>query len=284
MIWLTWRQFRSSLAVAVASLAGIMVALAVAQPGSDGYFARHHLVQFFSTLLVGVPALIGAFWGAPLVGTELESGTYRLAWTQSVTRTRWLAVKIVLTGLAAAAVTELLALLLAGWSTTAENQDRFTPPMFAQRGIVPMGYAVFGLALGVAVGLVLRRTLPAMAATLAAFVAVRIVVQNWVRPRFGSPLTLTAPLTVENGSPLHAAPGSWTVSNHFVDAAGRFVNNIPCKDGAKPGTCIAGYHQLLSYHPAGRYWVFQGYETAIFAGLALLLVGFSFWWIRNRIS
>jgi ABC-type transport system involved in multi-copper enzyme maturation permease subunit len=283
MIWLTSRQFRSSFAVAAVSLMLIFVALAAADPGSDGYFSRHHLVQFFSTLLVGVPALIGAFWGAPLIGSELEAGTYRLAWTQSVTRTRWLAVKVTLIGLAGVAITELLALTLSGWSTSSDSQNRFSPNMFAQRGIAPMGYTLFGFALGIAVGLVLRRTLPAMASTLVAFLAIRLVVQNLVRPRFASPLKISAPLTVENGSPLQARPGDWSVSNNFVDSAGHIVSNIPC-DGSQHGACIASYHQVLTYQPASRYWTFQGYELAIFCGLGLILIGFSFWWIRHRIS
>jgi len=283
MIWLTSRQFRSSFAVAAVSLVLIFVALAVAHPGSDGYFSRHHLVQFFSTLLVGVPALIGAFWGAPLIGSELESGTHRLAWTQSVTRTRWLAVKVTLIGLAGVAATELLALTLTAWSTSSDGQNRFSPNMFAQRGIVPMGYTLCGFAIGVAVGLVLRRTLPAMASTLVAFLAIRLVVQNLVRPRFASPLKISAPLTLENGSPLQTRPGDWSVSNNFVDSAGHIVNNIPC-NGSQHGACIARYHQVLTYQPASRYWMFQGYELAIFCGLGLILIGFSYWWIRHRIA
>ena len=41
-----------------------------------------------------MPALIGAFWGAPLITREFEAGTFRLAWNQSVTRARWLAIKL----------------------------------------------------------------------------------------------------------------------------------------------------------------------------------------------
>jgi hypothetical protein len=284
MTWLTWRQFRSSFGVAGVSLMLIFVALAVAHPGSDGYFSRHHLVQFFSTLLVAVPAFIGAFWGAPLIGGELEAGTYRLAWTQSVTRTNWFAVKVTLIGLAGVALTELLTLTLTGWSTSTESQQRFSPNMFAQRGIVPMGYTLCGFALGIVAGLVLRRTLPAMASTLVAFLAIRLVVQNWVRPHLGSPLTISARLTLENGSPLQARPGDWSVSNNFVDSAGHIVNNITCNGAQQQAACIASYHQVLTYQPASRYWAFQGYELAIFCSLGLILIGFSFWWLRHRIS
>ena len=229
-----------------------------------------------------MPALIGTFWGAPLVASELESGTYRLVWTQSVTRTRWLAVKLSLIGVASVAVTGLLSLVLGAWSSTALNQDRFGTAMFGERGIAPLGYAVFGLSLGVTAGLLIRRTLPAMAAALVVFVAARIVVQNWVRPHFAIPLKLSQALSAENGFPLRAKPGAWVVSNNFLDAAGHAVNNIRCGPDAE--ACMAQYHQVITYHPASRYWAFQSYETLVFACLSLVLIGLCFWWIRSRTS
>jgi len=240
------------------------------------------LLKFVGTFLVGVPALIGAFWGGPLVASELESGTDRLVWTQSVTRTRWLGVKFGLIGLAGVAVTGLLSLMLGAWSSTAVDQDRFGTAMFGQRGIAPIGYAVFGIALGVTAGLLTRRTLPAMATTLVAFVATRIVVQNWVRPHFATPLELSQALSAENGHPLSAKRGAWVASDNFLDAAGHAIHNIRC--GLDAQACMAQYHQVITYQPASRYWTFQSYETIIFACLSLVLIGLSFWWIRSRTS
>ena len=75
----------------------------------DAGFLSHDkfLRDLLGPLMLAVPALLGIFWGAPLVARELETGTYRLAWTQSVTRTRWLAVKVALVGLASVAVAGL---------------------------------------------------------------------------------------------------------------------------------------------------------------------------------
>ena len=284
MIWLTWRQSRVSLAVAAALLGLFALVLAVAHPVSAGDLSRHHLLEFLSTFLVAVPALIGAFWGAPLIAAEMESGTYRLAWTQSVTRTRWLAFKVTLVGLAGVAVTEILSLMLTWWSTPGDIAGRFSPGMFGERGIAPMGYTIFAFALGVTAGLLIRRTLPAMAATLAGFLVVRIAVQTWLRPHFAAPLTMSAPLTLENGSPLQAKPGVWVLSSNFVNAENHIVDNITCNGSQQRGSCVTGYHQIMTYQPAGRYWTFQTYELALFAGLGLILIGFCFWWTRHRVA
>jgi hypothetical protein len=282
MTWLTWRQFRVSAGVAAAVLATAAILLGITDPGSDGYLSHDHLLKFLSTFLVGVPALIGAFWGVPLVASELETGTYRLVWTQSVTRTRWLAVKLSLIGAASVAVTGVLSLMLGAWSSEAVNKDRFGSAMFGQRGIVPIGYAAFGLALGVTTGLLIRRTLPAMATTLVIFLAVRIIVQSWVRPHFATPLKLSQALDAQNGSPIQVKPGAWVVSNNLYDAAGHVMNNIRCSSDAQ--TCMAHYHQIVTYQPDSRYWAFQSYETLTFAGLSVILIGLCFWLINTRTS
>ena len=183
-------------------------------------------------VLVLVPGLIGLFWGAPLAARELETGTYQLAWTQGVTRKRWLAVKLGLVGLASVAVAGLFSLMMTWWSSPLDrvNADPFTP--FDQRGIVPLGYAAFAFALGVCVGLVLHRTVPAMVATLAVFAGVRLVVANWVRPYLLAPLRLVAGLKAPtpNSSGGLAPPqaGDWTISDQVINAAGRVIG----QDGA----------------------------------------------------
>ena len=137
-------------------------------------------------LILAAPAIIGMFWGAPLIARELETGTVRLAWNQSITRTRWLVVKLTLTGLATLAVAEAFCLLQAWWAApigramvlggtvSVFNAGRFSPVNFATHGITPLGYAAFGFALGVTAGVLIRRAVPAMAITLAIFAAVQV--------------------------------------------------------------------------------------------------------------
>jgi hypothetical protein len=143
VIWLTWRQFRANAVVTAAFLAAFTVLLVVTGvqvanlAASTGFAACHgncvtlagnfitaanagiDSKLFYAGLAVmyAAPALIGIFWGAPLITRELESGTFRLAWNQSVTRNRWLAVKLGLIGLAAMTTAGLLSLMTGWWAS-----------------------------------------------------------------------------------------------------------------------------------------------------------------------
>src|SRR5690348_1484212 len=144
MIRLSLLQFRVQAITAATALAAFGILLAATgphlaslyaasgisgcQPASCEHLASNWLSQLYSAgtywmlYLLGVviillaPAVIGLFWGAPLIARELEDGTSSLAWSQSVTRTRWLAVKLTVGGLAAMAVTEGLSLMQAWWA------------------------------------------------------------------------------------------------------------------------------------------------------------------------
>jgi hypothetical protein len=183
MIWFAWRQNRAQHAVAAAAIA--VVALTAALAGRDDGTLR-----LWSGVLVAVaPGVLGVFWGAPLVARELEEGTFRLAWTQSVTRTRWLAARLAVTGLASMAVAGLFSFIVTWWASPLDRAGMDQFGSFDERGIVPAGYAAAAFALGVALGVLLRRTLPAMLTTLVVFTAVRIAFRTWVRPYLIPPLT-----------------------------------------------------------------------------------------------
>jgi hypothetical protein len=340
MIWLTWRQFRAQGTVVYGAMAVIALVLAVTgsqladlwQTGGSSFFAllgadsgKTTLFNVGFAAVLVAPAVIGIFWGAPLIARELETGTHRLVWNQSVTRSGWLATKVVLIGLAGMAGVGLLSLLVTWWcapiddAIAAGNADgssfaapRLAPPLFGARGIVPIGYTAFAFALGVTAGAVIRRTVPAMAVTLAVFVAVQIFTPTLIRQHLG-PSQLTTTITAKNLSGLLAegpngpvrelrvalvSPGAWDIANHTVDAGGRNVDFLPtwvmgCVPeplaGRVPGggaDCFArlareGYRQQVTYQPASRYWTIQAIETAIFLALAAALTGFSFWWVRR---
>ena len=162
---------------------------------------RFNSLQFLIVPLVLLPALLGAFVGAPLVARELEAGTHRFLWTQGVTRQRWFAY----TSAVAVAVTlvagALYALIAGAWldTTNAVTGERFDR-LYDFQGVVPIGAAAFAVAVGIACGVIIRRTVPAMVATLGIFIVVRVFTAVVLRPHFMPAKTLDIPFA--EGDPL----------------------------------------------------------------------------------
>jgi hypothetical protein len=258
MTWMAWRQMRSAALVAAAVLLAVLVTLLVTGVHLNNEYQayRHCLsvdcgalryrvgssynhVKLIGALLIGGPAILGVFWGAPMVSRELEHGTFRLAWTQGVSRTRWIVTRIAVGALATVVVGGLLAFAFTWWAKPFDltGDLRIAPALFDQRGFVAVAYALFGFALGVASSAVLRRTLPAMAATLVGFIGVRMIVQYLVRPHLISPLTKVVPLSPRRpvleflyrpGGVLRLLPDShptlphaWALGAKLVDSNGR---------------------------------------------------------------
>ncbi|CAL9560669.1 hypothetical protein SUDANB1_04625 [Streptomyces sp. enrichment culture] len=336
MIWLTWRQFRTQAAVVFAAVAVLAAVLAVTGPHLADLYrtAGSGLVDqvssadqalYYTGLLVvlAVPAVIGMFWGAPLISRELETGTHYLAWNQGVTRTRWLATKLGLGTAASMTAAGLTSLAVSWWSSPIDRAvdgggptdtyfARIDPVAFAARGVVPMAHAAFAFVLGVALGLVVRRTLPAMATTFALYAAVQIVVPLWIRSHLAAPDRTTvpiepdgAPISVQNEAGeiiahLDDVPGAWVTSQQTLNAAGQpapvpssFPDCLRTESGPptleKFERCIAdlgalGYQQQVTFQPAGNFWALQWAETGLYLGLALALTGFCAWWIRRRVT
>jgi hypothetical protein len=313
MTWLVWRLHRTQLYIAAGLLAALTVLLLVTglQMASQYHsavaactanhscanlastlFLGSHAVGFGVIMTLGVPALFGLFWGAPLVASELETGTSQFAWMQSVTRKRWLAVTAGEMLVAAAAWGGAVSALVTWWSgpDNALQLDQFKPGRFDIMGIVPVGYALFAMALGLCAGALLRRTLPAIAVTLAGFIVVRAAVTLWLRPHYMSAVTVTYKLFsgyTPAGSYWQLGQGIRSPGGALVPAPnGAAVDGIPI--GSLPSVCaasasgvrptpscrqaLAAYHGFITYQPASRYWAFQGIEFGIFAALAALLI------------
>lgn len=253
MLWLTFRQFRVQAIVAAAGLAALSILLVIvgihlwddfnsnvtscARVGCSAQattFASTYsdMGRWLNGLMLVLPCLLGVFWGAPLVARELEAGTFRLAWTQSVSRTRWSLTKLGLLGLAAMVLAGLCSLLVTWWSSPLDFVGGSGPfANFDMRDLVPIGYAAFAFALGVTSGAVLRRTVAAMGVTLVAFAAVRIAFAEWVRPHLMAPLVARAPFNVTSPRRVqvgaHIPQGAWVVSSEIVSRTGQvFTGNI----------------------------------------------------------
>ncbi|TQF04612.1 hypothetical protein E6W39_23265 [Kitasatospora acidiphila] len=330
MIWLTWRQFRVQALVALGAvllLAGYLAVLgrqvhtahadALAHcAGHDtcaallGAFADHYRLptELLGYLLLAVPGILGAFWGAPLIARELENGTHRLVWNQSVTRGRWLAAKFGVVGLLSLAVTGLFSLLL-GWATgpvTAVIGNRFEPEVFAASGLAPLGYTAFSFVLGATAGLFCRRTVPAMAATLLAFTVLQVATPALIRPHYETPVHVSVPLTADlighltkigtygDIDGLRVPGGPWLVTTTpMLDPTGNTAGHAAwfqdCMNNssfADLPACLAkgNLHVDITEQPAARYWTFQYAETALFTTLAALLAALATWRIRRRLT
>lgn len=331
MTWLTWRQFRAQAWPALAAMAALAAVLAVTGPilaelhRSSGLLtcqsncaavaesflgeARTGMTGALYWLGNGVvfaaPALIGVFWGAPLVARELEAGTHRMVWNQGVTRTRWLAVKLLGVGSTGVATAGLLSLAVTWWAAPidAAGMTRILPEVFAARGVAPVGYAAFAFAVGVTAGTLVRRVVPAMAMTLLVVVAAQVVMPLWVREHLVAPVHATAPL--DTSGPIRLTgnrdslsvtgqvdqPGAWVVSNQTITASGQEFT-APGDSACAPTLASTercadwldgqSLQQQVAYQPGSRFWTLQWYETAIFLGLAAILVVVCFRWIRPR--
>ncbi len=335
MTWFAWRQFRTPAWIAVAALTPLVVVLLVsARQVGDAFteagvaacggncadnidaFLRQATESGISGFAYNqslnamhvVPVLIGIFWGVPMVAREIETGAYRLTWTQSVTRTRWLATKLAIIGAATVAVVGLLSWAVTSWAQRIDDAaaDRISPTVFATRGILPLGYALFALAVGVTAGILIRRSVPAMAATLGVYVVVVVTMMEWVREHLVAAVHLTRPLDMSSLSTVIVNPyngelviegatpdAGWILSNQTVTSTGApFTGPVDpefCGLEAGRRTCdewilSLDLEQSITYHPASHFWPLQWAETGVLIGLAVLLIGFCVWFTRNRLT
>jgi ABC-type transport system involved in multi-copper enzyme maturation permease subunit len=335
VIRFAWLQFRMQVAIAAGALVIVAIVLVATEPNLVHLYdttvancAAHHdcstattnftnsdgpVQVFLDFLLLAVPLLIGMFWGAPLVSREFETGTFRLAWTQGVSRTRWLAVKLGLGAVMSMAAVGLLSLMVSWWSSRLDqvSADPFSTVHFGARDIAPIGYAAFAFALGLAAGMLFRRLLPAMLTALIGFVAVREIVTSWVRPNLLAPFHKSLPITAATPVSIDqfptgirafesirgvSLPNAWVSSVKIADNAGHVPTNAFLKRACPlgnygpldPRECTARlaakFHQVVTYQPGSHYWPMQWSELAIYLVLATILAGVSIWWIRRRIS
>ncbi|HEV2239090.1 MAG TPA: ABC transporter permease subunit, partial [Ktedonobacterales bacterium] len=158
--------------------------------------------SFLLLTLTVLPALAGMFFGAPLVAREMERSTYRLAWTQGVTRQRWMLAKVATVMVGTLLLAATLSLLLMWWRGPLDQVagDRFATG-FDLEGGAPVAYALFAVALGIAAGALARRTVPAMAMAFVGFVMVRGVVEFALRPRYVPPVARISDPTQGNPTP-----------------------------------------------------------------------------------
>ena len=307
MAWVTWRQHRAALAGVAALLGGLAVylwltglqmrhayaadchsasSLACAMNFTGRYGVTAIIVSIF---LQAVPPLIGAFAGAPVLARALETGTFRYAWTQGFGRGRWALAKLVLLGAVVAAAAGAFSVLFS-WYNQPFVAAGYVMPLstrvFDLRGVAFAAWTLTAFAIGALAGMLIRRVVPAIAATLAVYAGLAFATALWLREHY------TAPLVTSNPN----LPGSaWVVSQWYtkggtfafpargipiVRALSRFCPSF----NVSPAQCLArhGYTQWSSYQPGSRFWPFQWIEGGWLLALSVLLIAATVWLVRRR--
>ncbi|MEU5579386.1 ABC transporter permease [Streptomyces huasconensis] len=239
--------------------------------------------------LLLVPLLIGAFVAGPLVARELESGVHKLSWTQSVSPARWLTAK--LTTAAAFAVAGTLVLMAAlrlggtGMIDGRWNLHWADRGVYEATGPVLVAYSLLAVALGTLIGLAVRRTLLAMAATGAVTGLLLWNLGN-IRWHLLPVDTATGPATEENSFPTRFPYGSFSMDQGVTNAAGVRFQEYECLPKPQTGaacpadTTITGWY--MDYHPRSHFWYTQLIETGIVLALAAAAIYAAFRLLRRR--
>jgi hypothetical protein len=267
MIWATWRMNRAilvALSLGIAAFAIWLVISGKEEAHAWAIFTSHHcslndvgnstvcITSFSSSgdfssmnaLLCGIlPAILGFLLGVPLVASEIQQRTNRLAWTQSITKSRWLFTKIGVCGVICSGIVGAMVPLIWWWTDTARRTNHIQPSNFDISGIVAVAYALFAFMLGVALGALIHRPGWAFAACIPSFVLVRAAVRIYVRPY------LVPSLTMPTG-------GSVNSANWYFDNSSQ-------------------------YQPASHFWGLQAIESSIFLALALGLLCVTFLAIKR---
>jgi hypothetical protein len=294
MIWVSWRQHRSE-AVGSLALLGVLAVLLVlvstpmraafSQDGIAACLARGSaggcqggIQSFISAygltfnqllgVLILLPGLIGAVVGAPLLGREFERGTWRMAWSQTVPRTRWLTTRL---GLVSGDLVLLGAAMTAVFTWYRGPMDRLTghfiSAAFDFEGLALTAYLLCAFAFAVLAGLLMRRSIGAMVTAFFAWATVRGLVELWLRPRFQHPLTRALPRSAGTHYGPNVVP---PMTGHLGDWV--------------LGVTTTASNQLIRYQPASRFWDFQLMEGGLFLVLAAAALGAAVLILHRRVA
>jgi ABC-type transport system involved in multi-copper enzyme maturation permease subunit len=332
MAWVTWRQHRIALAGVAALLGALAVWLWIAglqlhhayaaaiacHPASS--IACGDLVFSFNGMdgilaggfiLQAVPALIGAFAGAPILAREMETGTFRYAWTQGFGRWRWTLAKLVplavVVAAAAAAFSVLLSWYYQPYLATGNRNLSLTSwsplsgGLFDLRGVAFAAWTLAAFAIGTFAGMLIRRVVPAIVTSLAAYAGLATAAGLFLRQHYLTPLISTN--VVNPPASAWIVSQWWTKGGTFAFVGDSRADGMPpmnfiqqvCSHVApgagsskpSPGTFMQcfnqhGYTLLTSYQPATRFWPFQWIEGGWLLALSVLLIAATVWLVRRR--
>ena len=246
--------------------------------------------QTVSSLLFAIPVLLGAFGGAPLLARELESGTFRFAWTQGAGRTRWAVSTLVLPALLLCAATgAFTAIFYWYFRPFLEDQQvsEMLPLAFALLGVAFAAWTLLAYSLAAFLGALFRRILPAMAVTLVVYIALAMATAIAIRPHYATPVTvrgwndadwvISQWVKAPNGQAL-TQPALNSLPEHLPPS----VQNSPSPDAFTSWLTRHGYTMWQSVQPDSRFWQFQLTEGGWLLAVSAALIAGTIWLVRRR--
>ncbi|WP_026414974.1 hypothetical protein [Actinomadura oligospora] len=313
--WVTWRQHRFALGATALLLAALAVLLLLGgltarddyhrlgldkcasfTPGTrcdqisiefNNQYATASLLLIF---LLVLPAAIGAFVGGPLIARELETGTFRFAWTQGAGRTRWLVTKLAVLTLALAAVSAAFSPAYKYWNAPFERTlpsgfGSYLPFEFG--GLAFPAQTVLGFAVGVFMGVLARRTLVGIGASFLITFGLSMLTVFLVRPHYMPARTTLGKI----------GRGDWGVGTTYQNPSGGPVSSpeahqlfvqFQAQNLNRPNArfrdwlAARDYRIVTHYQPSGRFWSFQLIEAGWMLALAAVLAATTVWMVRRR--
>ena len=314
MAWVTWRQQRALLISVPAVLVAVAVLLVIfglkahhdyaalvncplnqgQQSGACGKLFSHFnstdwpLANTVSILVALAPVLIGAFAGAPLLARELESGSYRFAWTQGLGRERQVIAKLVLVGIAlvilAGAFGGLFSWFFQPFLWTEQMNRLTTEGVFASGGIVFPAFTLVAFAIGAFLGMLLRRVIPALAATLGGYLVIRLAA--WGVRKYYPVAVVTGNSKIFGQFETPSVPGyPWILSSWVTGPGGKPASQSVANQilNGPPGASVPpGYTEWNRWIPLSHYWPMQFIEAGWLLVLAVALMAGTVWLVRGR--
>jgi ABC-2 family transporter protein len=261
--------------------------------GGDNSVLQSGGAQTVTSLLLAVPALLGAFAGGPLLSRELDSGTFRFAWTQGAGRTRWAVGTLVVPAVAVTAGTGAFTAVLYWYLRpffALGQVSEMLPLVFALLGVAFAAWTLLAYSLAAFLGAVFRRAVPAMAVTLVLYIVLTIATATAIRPHYAAPVTL--PATVASDS------SGWVISDDVKAPTGQLlsrddlysyfrhlpasVQNSSSPDAFTTWLARHGYTAWTALQPDSRFWEFQLVEGGWLLALSAVFIGGTVWLVRRR--
>ena len=241
--------------------------------------SNYHLAYAGAEFVIGFVPYLAALVGGALVGRELENGTARLAWTQGISPTRWLATTLAVPAAvitAGSTVLVLLHRLLYDAHQVPVTWNWWNGATFVPNGTLAIAFPLLGLAVGALAGLLQRRLVTSMGLAFAA-IALALTTLGFARPHLWPWVTRTSPLNTGYDAPRNVLVGD----RGAVTSTGGHVPDT-CFEQAKclKSVDITGYY--VQYHPASHFWPLQLVETGIALAVTALVLAAAFTLLRRR--